>query len=62
MRIITPGRKPKKEIEQMCERCGCVFAYNKEDVKVDHQYNESYYWVKCPCCDKTIVVKCFDEY
>lgn len=29
MRIIKGGRKPPKEIEMECDRCGCVFAYEK---------------------------------
>lgn len=57
MRIIKEGRKPKIEVEETCERCECVFAYCKNDVKYDQREDESL--VTCPCCGKVIVVEPF---
>ena len=57
MRIIKRGREPKKEIEQTCECCGCVFAYTKCDIKHASQYDDTLIWVVCPCCWRHIAVK-----
>lgn len=62
MRIIKRGREPKKEIEQTCERCGCKFAYTKDDTKCASQYNETHIWVVCPCCQHYITVKPWSRY
>lgn len=63
MRIIKPGREPKKEIELTCERCGCVFAYEREDVEFDpFVSNGEYYYVECPCCGKTIEAEDWSEF
>ena len=40
MRVIEHG---KKEFIAVCEKCGCKFAYTKEDISVDE-------YVKCPDC------------
>lgn len=60
MRIIKPGREPKKEIEQTCERCGCVFVYGKEDVNCSQLEDNS--WVYCPCCKQAIEVERWSGY
>lgn len=60
MRIIKPGREPKKEIELTCERCGCVFAYERKDISESQIERNS--WVYCPCCKKPIDVKPWSEY
>lgn len=57
MRIIKPGREPKKEIEQTCERCGCKFAYTKDDTICISLYFATPIWVVCPCCEMPIMVK-----
>lgn len=63
MRIIKPGREPKKEIEMTCERCGCEFAYEREDVQYDpFDSNGEYYYVNCPHCDKIIEVEPLSGY
>lgn len=62
MRIIKEGKKPVKEIEKQCDRCGCVFAYNKKDIQSTSQYNEWSYWVTCPTCGRVIFVKHFPDY
>lgn len=62
MRIIKEGKKPVKEIEKQCDRCGCVFAYERGDVQSATQYNETHYWVVCPNCGNRINVKRFPDY
>ncbi len=62
MRIIKEGKKPPKEIEIECNRCGCVFAYEREDVQCARQYNETEYYVVCPTCKKLIPVEPFSNY
>jgi hypothetical protein len=41
IRIITPG---KTDFRMTCDKCGCVFEYNVEDI--DDGY------IKCPTCGK----------
>lgn len=60
MRIIKEGCKPKIEVEETCERCGCVFRYTKGDLEYDQRNDES--WVTCPCCGKAIVVEPLNEW
>lgn len=62
MRIIKRGREPKKEIEQTCERCGCVFAYTKDDTICPSQYYAAPIWVVCPCCHHCITVEPWNGY
>ena len=57
MRIIKPGREPKKEVEQTCERCGCVFTYTKQDVNYAVLCGKIDAWVFCPCCETHIMVE-----
>ncbi len=33
-----------------CDRCGCVFEANNNEYKSAAQYNDIYYFCKCPCC------------
>lgn len=63
MRIIKPGREPKKEIELTCERCGCVFAYGKEDVRPTGDPSVKVKdCVICPHCGELIYVEPFSGY
>ncbi len=62
MRVIKEGRKPLKEVEQKCARCGCEFAYERDDVENVEQYNESHYYVICPTCKNHIYVDPFPKY
>lgn len=62
MRIIKEGRIKElpKEVEKECEHCGCVFAYEKEDVQhrmiicPDCRIIE---FVICPFCGKSVEVE-----
>ena len=60
MRIIKEGKKPVKEIEKQCDRCGCVFAYERGDVNPTQI--EYHCWVYCPTCKKAINVEPFPNY
>ena len=54
-----------------CYNCGCVFSYEKEDIKQDIAYDEHYIapgdysipsrfikeYIKCPQCSKLITLK-----
>lgn len=62
MRIIKEGRKPIVEIEKECPVCGCVFAYERKDVRHYTQYNETSYYVNCPHCNKSLMVDGFPQY
>lgn len=62
MRIIKEGRikEPPKEIEQECEHCDCVFAYEKEDVHsgmAAYPDCRSIEFVICPFCGKSVEVE-----
>ena len=60
MRIIKEGKKPTKEIEMTCDRCGCVFAYERGDVNYSQIERDS--WVYCPTCKQAIEVEPFPTY
>ena len=60
MRVIKEGKKPTKEIEMTCDRCGCVFAYERGDVYYSQRDVESY--VYCPTCKLVIDVEPFPNY
>ncbi len=62
MRVIKEGKKPPKEIEKECGQCGCVFAYERGDVKSATQYNYTEHYVICPTCKKAIGVDYFPNY
>lgn len=42
--IITPC---KDRFEAMCPKCGCVLAYNLEDLDSENSFH-------CPCCNELI--------
>lgn len=63
MRIIEHGNN--YELGQIvCENCKCKFAYNKNDIKIEHYveydtYDRDEYdrnTVKCPECHKIIII------
>lgn len=35
-----------------CDICGCIFDANKDEYKTDTQYNDIFYYCKCPCCGR----------
>ena len=53
MRIIKKGKLPPKEKKMECPECGCVFMYERSDIKCDQREG---CWVVCPTCKKCIDV------
>ena len=58
MKIIKEGNLDKlKKIKRFeCKECGCIFEAEKDEYKWDSQYNETYYYCKCPCCYQTVYI------
>lgn len=56
MKIIIPGdlKKLNKTKQFTCKNCGCLFEANKDEYYIGAQYNEEYYYCKCPFCDKLV--------
>ena len=56
MKILKPGDlsliKRTKRFE--CRNCGCIFQADKDEYKINHQYNEEYAYCQCPFCHKTV--------
>lgn len=52
MLIIREGRVGVQETAKMffCDSCGCVFTADKGEYKSVSQYNDVYFYCKCPCC------------
>lgn len=51
IRIIKHGTKRVNE----CNNCGCIFQYEKEDIKVEQAgWNEYTYTICCPDCKQEI--------
>ena len=52
MKIIKEGNLNKlmKVKRFVCKYCDCIFTANKDEYTTDSQYNEQYYYCKCPCC------------
>lgn len=62
MRIIKEGKTKElpKEVETECNHCGCVFAYEKEDLRHGikmRPYCSNAIWVTCPFCGKSVDVE-----
>lgn len=56
MRIIKEGKLPPKEKKLKCSKCGCVFMYDRSDIKSDQREGN---WVVCPTCKNCITVGWF---
>ncbi len=54
MKIIKEGnlKKLKKIKRFVCEECGCIFEAEEYEYKWGSQYNETYYYCTCPCCNQ----------
>lgn len=56
IKVIKHGNKRATE----CSECGCVFEYEKEDVKTSQTgYNDYEYYLYCPDCRKLLLVPYF---
>lgn len=58
MKIIQNGNlelmdEPKRFV---CAGCNCLFEAIKGEYKSGSQYNETYYYCRCPCCGKISVL------
>lgn len=58
MEIIKQGDTQKlKRIKRfICSNCGCIFDADKNEYSIGTQYNETYYFCKCPFCSETVYV------
>ena len=56
MKIIRYGDKYKvlKPKTFNCDFCGCVFEADNTEYKANSQYNETYYYVRCPFCERYV--------
>lgn len=50
MTILRDGdiKKIRKYKYFLCKNCGCIWEAKKDEYETDTQYNEEYYWCKCP--------------
>lgn len=54
IKIIKHGTKK----QNTCKHCGCVFTYEKEDIKeVQYGMNEFEYYVTCPDCQSNCTAR-----
>ena len=37
-----------------CERCGCVFTFEDEDILINDDPRNRYHFITCPQCNKKI--------
>ena len=57
IKILRQGTKRVAE----CSICGCLFEYEKEDVRCAKVgMNEYKYYVDCPCCRSAIPTTYFE--
>ena len=56
MRVIRNGDiiKLKKIKTFNCNSCGCLFEADRTEYKIGSQYNETYYYTKCPFCGRDV--------
>lgn len=54
MEIIRKGdlRRLKHIKRFYCRDCGCVFDADNTEYQYDNQYNEEYWYCKCPTCGR----------
>lgn len=50
IKILKPGTRDTRE----CERCGCLFSFDKEDIKGGNGYVN---YVVCPQCENKVTLK-----
>lgn len=56
MKIIKNGDLKKiKQVKTFdCDFCGCLFEADNTEYKIGSQYNETYYYTKCPFCGRNV--------
>jgi len=53
-----PNRKIKMIFERECLMCGCIFEFEKEDLKTYVPFGDK--TIKCPCCNLTLGIELED--
>lgn len=54
MKIIRRGVLPTEITYcNTCRECGTVYSFNISEVKTASDRNETWYYCRCPLCDKT---------
>ncbi len=60
IKILKPGKKKKEVFKKTCEKCGCVFEFEEEDLTTDYSFCLTSYpaqyhrYIICPCCRNRI--------
>lgn len=56
MKIIKVGNLKKvQQIEMFdCDFCGCIFEADNTEYNIGSQYNETYYYIRCPFCGRNV--------
>ena len=56
MKIIKQGniKKLKESLMFDCNFCGCLFEADNTEYKIGSQYNQEYYYIKCPFCGRNV--------
>lgn len=60
MRIIKEGKRRVAARRLTCDRCECVFEYEKNDMHGSQRDPKP--WVYCPCCNNAIEVEEWRDY
>lgn len=56
--MITILKHGKCNFKKTCPNCGCLFAFQKEDIESNYYaYNEVIHSIECPECSQTIEVE-----
>lgn len=52
IKILKPGTRQIVT----CEKCGCEFSYEQDDVEMKCKLGNERYYVSCPMCAERILV------
>lgn len=55
--ILERGVLPETKVSEIrCENCNSLLRFSKGDLDSGTQYNQTYYYLTCPVCSKTISI------
>ena len=56
MKIIKNGdiTRMRKIKTFDCNFCGCLFEADSTEYRIGSQYNQTYYYMKCPFCRRNV--------
>ena len=60
IKIIKQGKKKKEVFKKTCEKCGCIFEFEEEDLITDYSLclttcsSQYHRYIICPCCGSRI--------